>query len=151
MDVRLVAGLRYGAGQDDTLIARHDSRRSLVGIVRRTRNQIRAHRPLIENVDAGPDACAVVSAAKRQEIVDLTVGGVECILDPIVGGPDVPTVGAIARAGDQHAFVMAFYAEPLAERDEAALVPRLVPREVGGHVVEPRAPMLGQHDDTLET
>ena len=112
-DISPVAHARNRSSQHEVAVAGDQSRRGLIGLVRRARNQVRPHASLVEIVDADAQARLPLAAAKRQQIVDLDIGGVERILDPIVRKPVVPRRGAPAQAGDEDPFVQ-LDAEPLA-------------------------------------
>ena len=112
-DIRPVADAGNRPGQHEVAVAGDQSRRGLIGLVGRDHDQVGPHASLVEIVDADAEARPPLAAAKRQQIVDLAIGRVERILDPIVRKPVVPDRGAPAHAGDDHPFVR-LDAEPLA-------------------------------------
>ncbi len=148
-DVGPIADARNPAAQHEVPVAGDQPRRGLVGLVRRARDQVRPDASLVEIVEADAEARLALAAAEGQQIVDLAIGGVQRILDPIVGEPVVPRFGAPAHAGDEHALVFR-HAEPLAEGNKIGLVARLVAPKIGRDVLERLVLPLGQEHDAFE-
>ena len=151
LDVGPVADARDPSGQHEVPIAGDQPRRGLVGLVGSARDQVLPHASLVEIVDADAEARLPIAAAERQQIIDLAIGRVQRVFDPIIRDPIVPRLGATANAGDKHALVFLLDAEPLAEGNESGLVARLVAPQIGRDVVE-RLLLgpLGQEHDAFE-
>ena len=103
-------------------------------MVRRAGDQV-ADRALVEIVETNSVA-RPVAAAEGQEPIDLAIGRVDGVVDPVIDGTEREAGAEIAETVDQHPLVL-LDAERLGKRDEVCCVARLVAPEIGRDVVEP--------------
>ena len=146
----VVADPRHASRQHEASIARDQPPRRLKGVKRRARHQLFADASLVGIVEADAKARVPHPAARGQGIVDLPIGRVHRIRDPIIHQTVIPLRPAVARAGNEHAFVLR-HAKRFGEGDELFAVAPLVAPKIGRDVIELLLLLiLGQQHDAFE-